>query len=143
VPKKKIEDTETTTRTFFRMDTRVFTKIWLGHLKDGKDWTSFCVTCFERFTDLSDSNGQSNVDHLLADGGEAPEFYDAEARYLFMNDRCYQKCRTLKRAMEEEAEDGFKVMLPKGVGDRNGPAKRWQASDGLSEFRKRQAYIKD
>ena len=136
------EDTSTDQpRRLFRMDTEVFQSIWIENLKAGKGWQSFCVALFDRFTRITEPNGQSNIDDLDAEFGKgAYKKWDKPKMYKFMNDRAYQKCTTMKKRIEASAaaagDTDFRVSFPDGWDTRNGEPNTWTPKKGYEAFGK-------
>ena len=102
----------------FRMDTEVFVTIWRNHIAHPKadDWKAFVLNCFERFTEE-----KYNVDSL-AEKDEAWTDWDDDKRYVFLSERCYSKCMTIKGKLSRDKN--IEVDLPDGYLSRAGVKKR-------------------
>ena len=152
MPKKKKKTTKKTTsneapRLMFKMNTKSFEAIWLDHVSEGKDWRAFCLMCFDHFTNSAHEDGAANVTTIKSIFGNYRHGSStADFKYDFINDRAYQKCQTLKRAIEAAAKakgmTDFTVSLPADADKRNGSPNTWSADVALDKFRKAQEGVK-
>jgi len=120
MPADKPRKVATAGRKRFRMDTRKFVELWkkaisdpLGtgtRVLDENDWRTFVLSCFALF-----STQPHNQEVLATD----PEFQNSgtDAEYLYLSDRCYSKCTTIRRRLRKIGND---VALPHGYRNRPG-----------------------
>ena len=101
------------TKKRFSLDTRTFATIWHNHNQKGKDWKTFVMNVFERF---STGNELSNQAMLLGHDKNWKKWSD-DQKYEFISERCYSKCIGIRN---KQAKIGNNVNLPSGYKQRKG-----------------------
>ena len=109
---------KTVKKARFQMDSATFAHIWNAHTSNDEknDWHRFVINCFDRF---SGSKEAYNINTLNSDPAtEGWSNWEDDDKYLYLSDRCYAKCMSLRAMVKKET--GKVIDLPNGYKSRNG-----------------------